>query len=230
MRTRAPLLLLLLTLPVVTSCSLALTRQGLSVPDAPAGAVTVAPNANQCNPSSTWGAVDIALALASMSSGYLEAYGRLEPGQARGRYIWVGAAVGLGFIASGSVGFKRAEACRDRRRLRNLEQGFMDDSALPEVTEFRVDPNLITAAEAMEFADGSIYEAILRLRPQWLRRTGFRDDRPAVFVDNQPDELQILETMRPNEIHTLQFISPTDATIRFGTGYPSGVIEVQTRR
>lgn len=96
----------------------------------------------------------------------------------------------------------------------------------------RYDPNLITAEELTERSDAidrSALEAIQRLRPQWMRRTGFRVDLPSVIMDNQPYQLDILESVRPEEIQSMRFLSATDATIRYGTGYTSGVIEVITR-
>ena len=96
----------------------------------------------------------------------------------------------------------------------------------------RYDANLITAEEFSERSDAvdrSALELIQRLRPQWMRRTGFRNDLPSVIMDNQPYQLDILESVRPDEIQSLRFLSPTDATLRYGTGYTSGVIEVETR-
>ncbi len=97
----------------------------------------------------------------------------------------------------------------------------------------RYDANLITAEELTgrsDALDRSALDAIQRLRPQWLRRTGFRNALPSVFMDNQPYQLDILETVRSEEVQSLKFLSPTDATIRYGTGYTSGVIEVLTRQ
>lgn len=94
----------------------------------------------------------------------------------------------------------------------------------------RRDANLITAEELSDVSDRSVYEAIQVLRPQWLRRTGFRNDLPSAIMDNQRYELEILETMSPDEVFSLRYISPSDASIRWGTGYPSGAIEVRTRQ
>ena len=97
----------------------------------------------------------------------------------------------------------------------------------------RYDANLITGEELSgrsDISDRSGLEAIQRLRPAWLRRTGFRNALPSVVMDNQPYQLDILETVRPEEIESLRFLSPSDATTRYGTGYTSGVIEVLTRQ
>ena len=106
----------------------------------------------------------------------------------------------------------------------------------------RYDANLITAEELTgrsDALDRSALDAIQRLRPQWLRRTGFAEGGfPSLFLDNQPYELEVkeldrlreaLESIRPDQVAEMRFVSPTDASIRYGTGYPSGVIEVITR-
>ena len=57
-----------------------------------------------------------------------------------------------------------------------------------------------------------------------------RDERPSVVLDDNPAyDLDILETIYPEDVATLRFISPRDATVRWGSGYTSGVIEVHTR-
>lgn len=100
----------------------------------------------------------------------------------------------------------------------------------------RRDPNVITAAELTDLLDRSVYEAISQLRPQWLTTRGnvsltTSDNRlPSAIVDGQPNRLDFLESMRPDEVETLRFISAADATMRWGTGYPNGAIEVTTRR
>ena len=94
----------------------------------------------------------------------------------------------------------------------------------------RREANLITTEELTQVLDRSIYEAIQILRPQWLRRTGFRNDLPSAVTDNQLFELTFLETMPSEMAESLRFITPTDATFRWGTGYPSGAIEVSTRQ
>ena len=94
----------------------------------------------------------------------------------------------------------------------------------------RRDANLITRDELAAVSDRSVLEAIRILRPQWLRRTGFRNDLPSAVMDNQRYELEFLEGMSPDEVFNIRFISPSDASIRWGTGYPSGVIEVRTRQ
>ena len=94
----------------------------------------------------------------------------------------------------------------------------------------RRDANLITRDELDDVSDRSVLEVIQVLRPQWLRRTGFRSGLPSAVLDNQRYELDILETMSPDEVFSIRFVSPSDASVRWGTGYPSGVIELRTRQ
>lgn len=82
----------------------------------------------------------------------------------------------------------------------------------------------------------SAYEAVERLRGTWLRgRAGaFPSDSgrtyPMVFVDGRPwGELDALHQIDVNIVATIRFISAVDATTRFGTGYPGGIIEVITK-
>jgi hypothetical protein len=42
--------------------------------------------------------------------------------------------------------------------------------------------------------------------------------------------LDVLEGLYVREIQEMRFLSASDATTRYGTGYPGGIIEVVTRR
>lgn len=100
----------------------------------------------------------------------------------------------------------------------------------------RRNPGVITAAELVDFADRSVYEAVSQLRPQWLLTRGnvsltTSDNRlPRVVMDGQQYRLDILETLSPDEVDTITFINAADATMRWGTGYPNGALQVLTRR
>ena len=96
--------------------------------------------------------------------------------------------------------------------------------------------NLITAEELTDAFEQSVYQAIQRLRPRWLTARGnasfssAENRLPSVIMDDVPYRLSILDNVRPEEVETLRYISASDATTRWGTGYPAGVIEVRTRR
>lgn len=76
----------------------------------------------------------------------------------------------------------------------------------------------------------SALEVVQRLRPTWLRiRSG---SLPEVVLDGTPIEggARALQNIRVGEIRELQYLNPSDATMRFGTGYLAGAILVFTGR
>ena len=104
--------------------------------------------------------------------------------------------------------------------------------------------NLITSALLRE-ADPeglSVYQIIQRDRPHWLRAGrgapsfgnaaggAVSSAFARVVLDGVPygeiDELRRLDT---NEVDSIEYMSASDATTRFGTGYVSGAILVRTR-
>lgn len=97
--------------------------------------------------------------------------------------------------------------------------------------------NRITFEELQALAPGTAFDAVQQLRPAWLRgRAGTlrtRSGRAAavVFLDGRPfGDLVALYDFGSHTIAELRFISPADATIRFGTGYTGGIINVISRR
>jgi hypothetical protein len=83
----------------------------------------------------------------------------------------------------------------------------------------------------------SAYEAIERLRPVWLRDRGvsspsaaYADDTlPKVHIDTTPYDVGVLRSFRTSDIQTISFMNGRDATTRYGTGFPGGIIEITTR-
>ncbi len=100
----------------------------------------------------------------------------------------------------------------------------------------RANSTLIVRAQLMELTDRSAYEAVATLNRSWLRsRRGVSlTSGPAfarVVVDGVPrGELGSLRQMTIGNIETMRLLSAPDATTKYGTGYPGGVIEVTTRR
>jgi outer membrane receptor for ferrienterochelin and colicin len=89
--------------------------------------------------------------------------------------------------------------------------------------------NLITAEELAEL-DGvnSVYDAVRRLRATWLSGRGA--NRPRIFVDGVDlGGLEVLERYRIDSVREVRFVPPADATLRYGTGFGGGVIEIITR-
>ncbi len=79
------------------------------------------------------------------------------------------------------------------------------------------------------------FQVVRRLRPQWLRSRGVANFDgqqllPVVFVDRTPrGEPRELEQISADDVERINFISSRDATTRYGTGYPGGIIEVILR-
>ncbi len=98
-------------------------------------------------------------------------------------------------------------------------------------------PNILIAADLQGFTGLSAYEALERLRPGWLRGRSAAftqaDGRvfPAVFLDGRPwGDLESLHQIDIIQVGEMRFISASDATTRYGTGFPAGIIAVSTRR
>ncbi len=79
-------------------------------------------------------------------------------------------------------------------------------------------------------------EVVTLLRPQWLRARPARTPTDAtptvgVVIDGRPrGSLDDLAQIRREIIERISFMSATDATIRWGTGFTGGAIVVTTRR
>jgi len=78
---------------------------------------------------------------------------------------------------------------------------------------------------------------IRRLRPAWLRArgqdslSGRNTTYPVVYVDDiRHGGLDTLHDIPASEILSVRFLGAADATTRWGTGHPSGVINVVTGR
>jgi len=96
--------------------------------------------------------------------------------------------------------------------------------------------NTITSEELQEpaLAGLNAYEAVQRLRPNWLRERGTgsirqsSDNFPKVIINDIPYTLDYLKSVSVPQIVEMQFISASDATTRFGTGFPNGAVMVST--
>jgi hypothetical protein len=87
--------------------------------------------------------------------------------------------------------------------------------------------NLITPEEWQGQNMTTVFDAVQRLRPGWLQPRG-QTGLPAVFRNNTrwgPDP-RSLETLLLSEVAEIRFMNGRDATTRFGTGYPGGIIQV----
>ena len=94
-----------------------------------------------------------------------------------------------------------------------------------------------TEIEARGRNDVTAMSLISRLRPAWLRARGpnsFSDPTaqfPIVYIDEvRHGGLGTLYQIPASEIYRIQFFSTSDATTRWGTGHPAGVINIVTGR
>jgi hypothetical protein len=104
-------------------------------------------------------------------------------------------------------------------------------------TQLAQDSHVITAPELRHTMAPNAYQAIERLRPEYLRTRGPSSIMsqtamgPAVFVDRMfMGGVEVLSDLPVNEIARIVYSSAWDATTQYGHGYANGVIEVSTRR
>ena len=95
--------------------------------------------------------------------------------------------------------------------------------------------NVITREDLEDLQRLNLYQAVQRLRPQWLQTRGMdsfeQDNEVVVYVDNNqmggPEELRRLS---PIEVGEIRYLDSRQATTQFGRGHPSGAILVLTVR
>ena len=93
----------------------------------------------------------------------------------------------------------------------------------------------LTRADLLETEQATLYDAIRRLRPRWLRARGtdFAGNSlvAQVFVDGSPrGVIDVLRQIRVMDITDVSFLSATDAATRYGTrAGTGGTIIVRTR-
>ncbi|CAN5786016.1 hypothetical protein BH23GEM10_BH23GEM10_07910 [soil metagenome] len=94
--------------------------------------------------------------------------------------------------------------------------------------------DVISRAEIETSRASNAYELVQQLRPQFLRSRGpssMRDPRagyPVVYInDVSHGSVDVLRTIRLEEIDEIRYISSSDATTRWGTGHAGGVIQVR---
>lgn len=92
--------------------------------------------------------------------------------------------------------------------------------------------SLITTSELQRVATGDLLEAVRLLRPLWLSGRAGRGVGglgPRLWVDNVPyGGVDRLRDVPFDQVVAIRFLSGIDATTRWGTGVPNGVIEVIT--
>ena len=114
--------------------------------------------------------------------------------------------------------------------------------------------DVITQAQIDEAPLGSALDVVRRYRPRWLQpmrsptssgvaplvgRPGMpQDPGQLVVTDVYPTvvqdgvrlgEISSLASVSARTVGSIRFLSPTDASTRYGSGYDAGVIEVSSR-
>ena len=97
--------------------------------------------------------------------------------------------------------------------------------------------NLILESEIAAAPDDNAFDLVQRLRPSMLRpraASGSSDGEGGgivVYLDNvRLGGTESLRNLQRQSVKEIRFINAGDATLRFGTGHPSGAILVTTAR
>ena len=90
--------------------------------------------------------------------------------------------------------------------------------------------NRIVLTELADIQQMDAYQAIQRLRANWLRSRSGSD--PAVYVDGarRMGGLDDLRSIRVGDVEEMRYLNSADATNRFGTGNDGGAILIITKR
>ena len=96
--------------------------------------------------------------------------------------------------------------------------------------------DVLTPAELESQPGSTLYFAIQRLRPNWLKIRGMTslnagDDAIIVYRDDvRFGGLAVLHDITVSTVATVRFISGPEAASRFGPGHQSGAILITTRK
>ena len=95
------------------------------------------------------------------------------------------------------------------------------------------DGGTITSKELRTLDDRDAYTAIALLRPSLLKNRGRTSilldtpDQPEVYVDGMYyGPFDTLRQLPVHELEEIRFLDVGDATIRYGMGHPSGIIDI----
>lgn len=92
----------------------------------------------------------------------------------------------------------------------------------------RATGDVLTQEDLADYSNQTVYQAVQRLKPTWLRRRG---GEPEVVVDGvHRGGTGVLHQISVLEVGEIRYRDPGEATMRYGTGFPYGAIVVATRR
>ena len=101
----------------------------------------------------------------------------------------------------------------------------------------RAQQNVLTDEQIQAGSHQTAYDAVRSLRPSWLRERPGSISNPqgaevTVYVDGTRMDggINSLRQVRADGIQRMEYMSPSDATTRFGTGHMGGAILISSRR
>ena len=93
--------------------------------------------------------------------------------------------------------------------------------------------NVISAADLANANDVTVFDAIRRLRPAWLRVRGRgmvdinRESTIPVYIDGVlSGSTRLLGRIQPSRVQEIRYLEPNDAEIRYGSSHRDGAIRV----
>ncbi len=89
--------------------------------------------------------------------------------------------------------------------------------------------DVLTRAEIDHANSASLFDAIQRLRPSWLRGRGGRGTIQVMMDGVRIGDVTFLQTVRSDTVIEVQYVNSRDATTRWGTGFSAGAIDIITR-
>ncbi|MFQ5639114.1 MAG: TonB-dependent receptor plug domain-containing protein [bacterium] len=97
----------------------------------------------------------------------------------------------------------------------------------PKTTRSKKSANVISVEEIAKTTAQNAYEVIQRLRPGLLIARGME---PTVYLDNMKQgRLSSLYNIYASDIEEIKYLSPNEATLRFGTGNIGGAFLIKTK-
>jgi len=109
-------------------------------------------------------------------------------------------------------------------------------SAAAQNAPTRGDRNVLTHDQMVATNSVSIFDALEKLRPEWMTSRGptsvtdATPTMPSVFMNGQLlGRVEVLRDIRVQDVGEARFWSAGQASARFGMGHPRGVIELKGR-
>lgn len=85
----------------------------------------------------------------------------------------------------------------------------------------------VTREDLAGYQNTDVYQALRNLRPTWLT---YRGGTPRVLLDGlRRGGVDSLRQILVQDVATVRFLSPREATNQHGSGFPYGAISIETR-